>query len=183
MTGIIDHFPASKYALLGFLFDGPSHGYEIHKHMTDPEGIGMVWEVKMSNLYAQLSKLEQTGFIQGRLMPQEQRPSRKEYSLTDAGRLEFTNWLHQVIHHPRHFRQEFMVQYFFLQQYEPQSLRTQIQSQLKECQRWVEGIRGKELSSSTYANALFHFRISQVHSMIDWLNWLLGQNNYHPNER
>jgi len=175
MTGTVDHFPASEFAILGFLFPGPSHGYELHKKMTDPSGIGMVWEVKLSNLYAQLGKLEKKGLILKKPQIQESRPSRTKYALTPAGMATFTEWLHTNISHPRHFRQEFMVRLYFLQTYEPENVQNQIHTQLSECDSWLSWIRRKGSDAFSYENALYQFRKSQVQSMIEWLNWLLDQ--------
>lgn len=175
MTGIINHFPASEYALLGFLYPGPSHGYELHKKMTDSTGIALVWGVKMANLYAQLTKLEHKGFIQGKVQPQEQHPSRKLFSLTRAGNNEFQTWLHQLVEHPRNFRQDFMVKFFFLSQYEPESVQGFCQSQLSVCEKWAQVTREKTIDSFSFESSIYNFRYSQIMSMIDWLNWVIAK--------
>lgn len=98
---------SSEYALLGLLAAGPCHGYELHRKFADPDGIGLIWGVKISNMYAQLAKLAQRGLISGKLQENEQRPARTQYSLTPGGKQQFISWLHTPVQHPRDFRHDF----------------------------------------------------------------------------
>jgi len=86
MRGNINPFTSSEFALLGFLYDKPTHGYDLHKSITDPDGIGLIWNVKMSNLYAYLDKLDKKGFIHGTMQPGDAHPTRMEYQITEEGK-------------------------------------------------------------------------------------------------
>lgn len=176
MRGKTNPFPSFEYALLGFLYAGPAHGYELHKQITDPDGIGMVWGIKISNLYAQLSKLEKSGFIKGEILPGEDRPARTQFHLTQKGTAEFESWLSRLVEHPREFRQEFMLRYYFLARYKPESLPVVSASQLEECQRWMQGSmeKQKESEKTGFIHAIMEFRTSQIKSMVDWLQWLMA---------
>ena len=66
-----------EHALLGFLHERPMHGYEIHQHLAGLAGLGLVWQVKQSHLYAMLDKLEGDGYIAGRQQSQDARPPRR----------------------------------------------------------------------------------------------------------
>jgi DNA-binding PadR family transcriptional regulator len=176
VAGKTNLFKASEYALLGLLHSGPTHGYVLHKRITDESGIGMIWGVKISNLYAQLDKLEQKGFIQGILQPGELRPARKEFSITSEGRKAFNTWLVSLISHPRDFRQEFMVRLFFLTNNNPELLEQVIRRQLEECRNWLQATiyrKGLISADSTFEESVYQFRISQIQSMVDWLEWNL----------
>ncbi len=178
MTNQRDFLPTSEHALLGFLMEGPCHGYDLHKRLTDPEGIGMIWGVKISNMYAQLDKLARKGLISGEIQTSDQRPARTEFSLTPAGKAEFERWLFQLIDHPRDFRHEFMARLYFLSQLAPESLNSMIEKQLSVCQRWLVNTLEKENSLSrpgSFSGLTFHFRVSQIKSMVDWLSWLNSQ--------
>lgn len=171
-------FPSSEYALMGFLFPGSCHGYELHKRITDPNGVGMTWGLKLSNMYAQLAKLEHNGLITGNLQPGDQRPARMEYSLTDTGRELFEKWMHQLVNHPRDFRQEFMVRVYFLSQYHPEEVHELVKNQLSECERWLKTTKDKDTSLTkpgSFQNIVYHFRFSQIQSIVDWLKWLSTQ--------
>ena len=52
-------------ALLGYLYGGPSHGYDLHRRvMAD---LGEVWHLSQSQAYSILKRLEKQGEILGRL--------------------------------------------------------------------------------------------------------------------
>ncbi len=46
--------------LLGLLMNEPRHGYELHQEFS--RNLGRVWQIGLSQLYAQLKLLEQAGF-------------------------------------------------------------------------------------------------------------------------
>lgn len=168
----------SEYALLGFLLDGPCHGYELHKKMTETNGVGMIWDVKISNLYAQLEKLARRGLITGHVHEIEQRPARTEFSLTPEGVNDVNRWLHEPVEHPRDFRHDFLIRVYFISTYQPGELEWLIDRQLDICNGWLSSIGEKEKVlplAENFANLTNFFRYSQIQSMMDWLNWLKTQ--------
>lgn len=176
MRGKTNPFPSFEFALLGLLYGGPAHGYELHKHITNSDGIGIIWGIKISNLYAQLSKLENSGFIKGELQPGEDRPARTEFHLTDKGKNEFQSWLTSLVQHPREIRQEFMLRYYFLASYKPDMLPEICANQLEECQRWLQKSNEMQLESDkdSFSHAIMEFRTSQIKSMVEWLKWIIA---------
>ena len=178
MTNSQKSLLTTEYALLGFLSEGPCHGYDLHKKITDPAGIGMIWGVKIANMYAQLDKLARKGLISGTVQENEQRPARTEYSLTTGGEAEFQNWLSRLIDHPRDFRHDFMARVYFLLRHQPEKLPDLIGQQLVVAQQWLSKTIEKESALSrpaTFENLTYHFRVSQIESMVEWLVWLKEQ--------
>jgi DNA-binding PadR family transcriptional regulator len=104
--------PASEYALLGALMTGPRHGYEIRALLR--EGLGPTWHIPTSQLYAQLKRLEERGDLGSSLEPQESRPSRRVFELTDRGRDRFLGWVSSPVRHVRDLRVEFLAKLFFV---------------------------------------------------------------------
>jgi DNA-binding PadR family transcriptional regulator len=138
----------------------------------------MIWGVKIANMYAQLEKLARKGLIHGEIQEHEQRPARTEYSLTPAGKDEFQRWLTRMIEHPRDFRHDFMARVYFLLRLQPEKLPALIDQQLSVTQRWLTNTLEKETALSkpaTFENLTYHFRVSQIQSMVDWLTWLKDQ--------
>lgn len=176
MRGKTNPFPSSEYALLGMLMAGPAHGYELHKHITDPNGIGLIWGVKIANLYAQLGKLESRGWISGVIQQEADRPARTEYHLTNAGGSAFDEWLLKKVKHPREFRQEFMLRVYFLTLYKPAMLNAVCEKQLEECQEWLKNTRIKQEreKQDSFIHSVIEFRAGQIKSMVDWIEWLLA---------
>jgi PadR family transcriptional regulator, regulatory protein AphA len=175
MRGKINPFTSSEFALLGFLYEKPTHGYDLHKLITDPDGIGLIWNVKMSNLYAYLDKLDKKGYIHGTMQPGDAHPTRMEYQITNEGKNVFETWLDSIIQHPRDFRQEFMLRYFFLLKYRPEKVMNLCKRQYDECNIWLANTMAeldKINTESQFKISVIQFRIVQIQSMINWLNRL-----------
>jgi DNA-binding PadR family transcriptional regulator len=175
MRGKTNPFPSSEFALLGLLFSGPAHGYELHKHITDPSGIGLIWGVKIANLYAQLAKLESKGWIEGKIQQKEYRPARTQFHLTNEGKNAFIAWMTQLVQHPRDFRQEFMLRYYFLARHKPELIQEVCSRQLEECRDWLKNIRTKQEKEEkeSFIRSVIEFRVSQIQSMVEWIEWLM----------
>jgi transcriptional regulator len=69
--------------VLGVLQTGDLHGYEIAKRIQQISERAL--QVGEGQLYPALHKLEKQGLVCATWVPQEGKPPRKVYSLTDAG--------------------------------------------------------------------------------------------------
>lgn len=79
------------HLLLALLTERPRHGYELHGEF---EGLfGGMWPVNLGQVYATLSRLERKGLVEHEVVPQETMPDRKEYSLTERGWANLTQWM------------------------------------------------------------------------------------------
>lgn len=67
--------------VLGALRDGPLHGYAIAKRIENTGALKM----GENQLYPTLHKLERDGFVTAGWQPQDNKPPRKIYSLTQSG--------------------------------------------------------------------------------------------------
>jgi DNA-binding PadR family transcriptional regulator len=80
-----------KHAILGLLTDGPLHGYGLksayEKQLAPPT------KVNIGQIYKALDTLQQEGQVTGEVIEQSERPDRREYTLTQAGRRELQRWL------------------------------------------------------------------------------------------
>ena len=80
-----------KYALLGFLNYGDKTGYELKQSMdTSTQNF---WHAKQSQIYMTLKRLEQSGLVISEIEPQEGRPDRRVYTITDEGKTDLQKWL------------------------------------------------------------------------------------------
>ena len=129
-----------EHALLGFLRERPMHGYEIYQRLAGLAGLGLVWQVKQSHLYAMLDKLEGDGYIAGRQQAQAARPPRRIFRLTGAGRKAFRGWLKRPVAHGREIRLEFMAKLFFARREGPEWVDGLIARQKEECADWRANI-------------------------------------------
>ena len=81
--GKTNPFPTFQFALLGLLLPGATYGYELHKQLSNQTGIGLIWQVKLSNVYAVLEQLLEKGWLSATLLPGESRPGRKMFQITE----------------------------------------------------------------------------------------------------
>ena len=160
-----------EHALLGFLREKPLHGYEIHRRMSDPEGLGLVWRIKQSQLYALLGKLEESGYVTSEVETQGNRPPRKIYSLTGHGSSIFLDWVENPVQHGREMRLNFMVKLFFAQMEGKEVVGRLIGKQRSRCDQWLEmaevSIEGEKES---FRNMIELFRTGQIEAMLVWLD-------------
>ena len=138
MSPMVRRPPGMELALLGFLRQGPVHGYQLHQLVTDPNGLGPIWRLKQSQLYALLSKLEQNGFIRGEVEAQEPtRPPRKIYHLTASGMAAYKKWLQSPVRAHHLMRQEFMAKLYFALLEGGNQARALIDKQHAACKKWL----------------------------------------------
>jgi DNA-binding PadR family transcriptional regulator len=79
------------HATLASLLDGEASGYELAKRMDI--SVANFWHALPTQIYAELRRLEAAGLVAGREVPQEGRPDKRLFTLTEEGRdalLEFT---------------------------------------------------------------------------------------------
>jgi PadR family transcriptional regulator, regulatory protein AphA len=164
-----------EFVLLGFITQGPIHGYDLYKKLCDPDGIALIWRVKQSYLYAMLDKLEKDGMLTSRTIERNTFPSRKEFQITGKGRDNFHYWLTSPVQHGREMRQEFLAKLYFAQSTSSVSYRDLKKAQLKICHEWISAIESEltQLSGQqNYAKIILNYRISQTQAMLEWLKQL-----------
>jgi PadR family transcriptional regulator AphA len=170
--------PGIELALLGFLRESPQHGYQIHQMVSDPNGLGTVWRLKQSQLYALLAKLEKDGFIEGELEIQEEaRPPRRIYQLTATGQATYENWLQSPVNVPRLMRQEFMAKLYFARKEGKAQVKILIDSQRQICQKWLDTLPNKDVKSSSFNGLIYQYRIRQIRATLAWLDTCLEESD------
>lgn len=80
-----------EFAILGFLNYHPYTGYDLKKIFDT--SIRHFWPADQSQIYRTLSRLTKQGYAEMEKVPQDDRPDRKVYHITDAGRAELLKWL------------------------------------------------------------------------------------------
>jgi DNA-binding PadR family transcriptional regulator len=79
------------FAILGFLNYHPYTGYDLKKVFDT--SVRHFWPADQSQIYRTLARLTKQGFVEVEKVPQEDRPDRKVYHITEAGRAELLKWL------------------------------------------------------------------------------------------
>jgi DNA-binding PadR family transcriptional regulator len=162
-----------EHALLGFLKQGPLHGYQLHQQVNGPAGLKRIWYVKQAQLYALLGKLEEAGYITSSIQRQETRPARRVFQMTRTGLEAFQNWLSNPVERPRQMRQEFQAKLFFAQQEGSQAWIHLISVQRQACQQWLDAYKksaDQEDADKPFVSLVDQYRIGQIQAMLDWLD-------------
>ena len=77
-------------AILACLTERPMTGYELAK--TFDSSVGFFWKADHQQIYRELSKLRDRGYIQGREVVQSGKPNKLVYTLTPEGRTALRHW-------------------------------------------------------------------------------------------
>jgi PadR family transcriptional regulator AphA len=80
-----------EFAILGFLNYHPYTGYDLKKVFDS--SIRHFWPADQSQIYRTLNRLTDKGQARMEKVPQEDRPDRKVYHITDAGRSALREWI------------------------------------------------------------------------------------------
>ncbi|PKO22944.1 MAG: PadR family transcriptional regulator [Chloroflexi bacterium HGW-Chloroflexi-1] len=99
-----------EHALLGFLSYSPMTGYELKQHFD--QSIYHFWNANLSQIYPALSRMKEEGLLTMEVEHQEDRPNRKVYTITDAGREALQRWLVTPLP-PGQVREAWLIQIFF----------------------------------------------------------------------
>lgn len=164
-----------ELALLGFLRQQPQHGYAIHQALSDPAGLGPVWQIKLSRLYALLEKLEEAGYLTSTTSPQENRPPRKLFHLTAEGEDAFLSWVQRPVRHGRSLRLEFLVKLYFARLEGGDIAVRLLEAQREQGRAWLAIEKriagGENVAGRRYSRLVHQFRIGQIEAMLSWLDY------------
>jgi DNA-binding PadR family transcriptional regulator len=80
-----------EFAILGFLNYHPYSGYDLKKVLD--VSVRHFWSADQSQIYRTLARLKEQGYLEMEKQAQSDRPDRKVYSITPAGRQALLGWL------------------------------------------------------------------------------------------
>ncbi|MFE0173564.1 PadR family transcriptional regulator [Streptomyces sp. NPDC059002] len=87
-----DGLPPTAWAVLGLLsFPGERTGYELKK-WADASLRFFYWSPAISQIYAELRRLEARGYATSRRSGPEEPRAKRSYAITDAGRTALADW-------------------------------------------------------------------------------------------
>jgi DNA-binding PadR family transcriptional regulator len=86
-------FPVTTFAVLGQLARGPASGYEVQRRLR--AGAAHFWHASYSQIYAELRRLADLGFVTEEEVRQERRPDKRVYTITPEGERALSDWLEE----------------------------------------------------------------------------------------
>ena len=119
---------ALKHAILVSLGDTPMSGYDLAKHFD--ESIGFFWRASHPQIYRELAKLRDKGFVSAEDVVQQGRPNRTVYTLTNLGREELLEWSRQPST-PDSIKDDFLVRLYGLEYVDVAALREDLQQRME----------------------------------------------------
>jgi DNA-binding PadR family transcriptional regulator len=84
---------ALSHAILSALVANPCSGYDLAKKFDN--SVGYFWAASHQQIYRELTKLEEQGFVSVEAVQQEGRPDKKRYAVTDLGQQYLKMWIDQ----------------------------------------------------------------------------------------
>jgi len=159
-----------EYVALGFLVESPAHGYELRERIS--AGLGAVWRVATSQLYKVLNSLEQNGLVSCQLELQQDRPSRKVYTVTQKGERAFWMWVTSSVRHLRDVRVEFLAKVYLLRRLAPEKVTALVDAEIGALERLHGHLSRRdriESNDESFGEFALGFRLSQIENTICWL--------------
>lgn len=120
---------ALRNAILVSLSDGPMSGYDLAKHFD--ETIGFFWRATHSQIYRELAKLKDKGFVTSQEVPQRGKPNRIIYSITAEGGEALLDWSRQPSM-PAPMKDDLLVRLYGLEHMDIDALREHLTQRLEE---------------------------------------------------
>jgi DNA-binding PadR family transcriptional regulator len=100
-----------KHALLGVLSLRPATGYELKGFFE--RSIHHFWNADLSQIYRALDEIKSEGLATVRIEPQESKPPRHVYFISEKGKDELVRWLREPVKDMPTFRNPLLVKVFF----------------------------------------------------------------------
>lgn len=124
-----------KHAILVLLEQKPGSGYDLAQRFKG--GIGHFWNASHQQIYQELKKLSSQMLVEFEVQPQSERPDRKHYRITAAGRSALKTWLLEPTR-PERLNSALLVKIYAANLAEPAALVVELEQNLAEHRRRLD---------------------------------------------
>jgi DNA-binding PadR family transcriptional regulator len=161
-----------EFALLGFLYQAPGYGYELHQRLR--ELFSDIWHASQSQTYNILKRLEAQECLTSSLVEQDKLPARQQLFITPKGRERFETWLNEPTNPSVHaIRVEFLTRLYFMQLLFPSRVAATVQAQVDTVKLALEALR-QHLTDTPddqpFNRLALELRVELLTSIVHWLN-------------
>lgn len=173
------------HAILGLLQQKEMTGYDLKTSCFD-QCIAHLWSADQAQIYRTLDKLVKQGWITCTVEIQYDRPNRKVYNVTEAGKAELIRWLQCPQPLPT-VREPLLVQLFFAAQLPNEAIIHLLEQQLvarreklAECEK-IELPTLEDLAASReqiMQRLVLELAIRREQTYIDWLKTAIDFTRY-----
>ena len=170
--------PTNSYAILGLISFGEMSGYDL-KQFADRSIHYFFWSPAPSQIYSELRRLKQLGYVTEREVEQENRPDKRLYRITPEGEKQLQGWLELPEAAPDVRKSVFLLKLFVGRLTSPTVLIAQLETRrrvmeerLAQFETIEQEIKDRDdwlLPYLTLRSGLAH-----VHAEIEWIGSAIG---------
>ena len=158
---------------MGLVLAEPKHGYQLYAAYQ--KAFGPIWKVGRSKFYAALGTLHENGYLSVTTEYQPDRPPRKVYAITKAGRSHFEAWLQRPVTPMRAVRVELVAKLRFFELLDLPGLTALLGAQRVVCQAthdaWSASLEENLAGGGDpFMAVVYDFRLRQAQFIMEWLD-------------
>jgi DNA-binding PadR family transcriptional regulator len=180
------NLPTTSYILLGMLSAQERSGYDL-KLLLDKQVHHVYWSPAKSQIYGELRRLEQAGLTTMTEVEQTNRPDKRLYRITPAGREALQQWLANPDVEPDVFKSPLLLHLFFGHLLSRQVLIAQLErrqqklaAELQEYEKREQEVRDSMQAPGAEANLpflllTFQFQRSMLQAALQWTTEAVAQ--------
>jgi PadR family transcriptional regulator AphA len=166
--------------ILGLVANRSGSGYDIAARAA--RTIAHFWPISRSQVYAELSRLEAAGLIDGTHVEQDRRPDKRRYELTAGGTRAVDAWVEAPGYPFERSRNGLLAKFFFADRMSPEQrarllgeYRAQADGQRRELEAVVERLAGED--AYRYGRATALFGLLNAEARVAWADHMLAVEN------
>lgn len=163
------------HVILTVLSSRDATGYDITKEFS--HSIGYFWKASHQQVYRELNKMAGNDQVTCQLEPQEGKPDRKVYSITDLGRQALYAWFQEPARNPT-IRDEFSAKLVVCGVYNSEPMQQQLESLIEESHTLIshynemEKVHFADYKTMDRQSRLDRLTLRRaVHNRQAWIQW------------
>lgn len=164
----------AELAILGLVVEQSRHGYEIEQ-VIEARDMREWTEVGFSSIYYLLKKLENSGWVRSRIVPDNQRgPSRKVYEATPDGYAAWREAILDVLTNPRPHYDPFQLGLSSLPAVSSQEALDALHIRRERLSQTLEHLAARrentQISAPPQVDAMFDLSMKLIEAEVQWLD-------------
>jgi DNA-binding PadR family transcriptional regulator len=158
-------------------------GYDMVKAVEG--SLGFFWAPAKSQIYSELKRLKEVGFISEREVAQASRPDKRVYTMTPAGKEAFDDWLRQGDAVAEEVRSIFLLKLFYGHEMSDDEVRTKVLEFRAQAQESLESYTaiestiaehgGPDAPYQFYPYLTLTYGLAHARAGIEWADEVLAR--------
>ena len=151
-----------KHGLLGLLNYGDMTGYELDKAFK--ASLNFFWQAQTSQIYRELTAMEKQKWLSSEIIPQQGKPNRKLYKITELGQNELKIWLSSTdSQDDLKVKKVFLMKIFFSAEVSSLETIESLKQYIKQCQSDLDAMALSESTITEYGQT-----VEDKRNMVYW---------------